>query len=364
VTAADKAHNSPRHVLDARRDPNSWDRFKAGPRRQRLVLLRMHQTLQPTACPAAAPASCWEDPCGRSSPARPYLRLTPHRHRPAVGRRATRSDRWGSCRAEAGPWLDRAAQQDHLKREVGRTPPKPRFLTRNASMFAGEATTEFQGRATSRAGNEELLLDPPLQDGSQRGSGSLQSPRIEIEHIPPHPDAHVPRMLGLHHTRHGPTPDRSLSRRPIGISDEPCLTLKNCPQPQQTPCQRRPTRLPIHGHQEHHGRTPRSPGKSRQAPQKPSSAPSPWRRQPLYEDVKRTVAKGIVTRRPTVAATALSLAVRRPVWQQAAPAKPPAQGQNLQQTAPPTCFEASSGLRRPACATTWTRRNTSTLCSA
>jgi len=51
-------------------------------------------------CPAAAPASCWEDPCGRSSPARAYLRADAHRHRPGgCGRRGYAERSMGICRA-------------------------------------------------------------------------------------------------------------------------------------------------------------------------------------------------------------------------------------------------------------------------
>ena len=45
VTAADKAHNARDMVLDARRDPASWDRFKAGLDGTAWYLLRIHQTL-------------------------------------------------------------------------------------------------------------------------------------------------------------------------------------------------------------------------------------------------------------------------------------------------------------------------------
>jgi hypothetical protein len=45
VTAADKAHNSRDMVLDARRDPSSWVRFKAGLDGTAWYLLRIHQTL-------------------------------------------------------------------------------------------------------------------------------------------------------------------------------------------------------------------------------------------------------------------------------------------------------------------------------
>jgi (p)ppGpp synthase/HD superfamily hydrolase len=45
VTAADKAHNARDMVLDARRDPGSWDRFKAGLDGTAWYLLRIHQSL-------------------------------------------------------------------------------------------------------------------------------------------------------------------------------------------------------------------------------------------------------------------------------------------------------------------------------
>ena len=45
VTAADKAHNARDMVLDARRDPHSWERFNAGLEGTAWYLLRIHQTL-------------------------------------------------------------------------------------------------------------------------------------------------------------------------------------------------------------------------------------------------------------------------------------------------------------------------------
>ncbi|MCP9826978.1 HD domain-containing protein [Synechococcus sp. L2F] len=45
VTAADKAHNARDQVLDGRRDPASWDRFKAGLDGTAWYLLRIHQIL-------------------------------------------------------------------------------------------------------------------------------------------------------------------------------------------------------------------------------------------------------------------------------------------------------------------------------
>ena len=45
VTAADKAHNARDLVLDARRDPSSWERFTAGLVGSAWYLLRIHQTL-------------------------------------------------------------------------------------------------------------------------------------------------------------------------------------------------------------------------------------------------------------------------------------------------------------------------------
>jgi len=45
VTAADKAHNARDMVLDARRDPGSWERFNAGLEGTAWYLLRIHQTL-------------------------------------------------------------------------------------------------------------------------------------------------------------------------------------------------------------------------------------------------------------------------------------------------------------------------------
>jgi (p)ppGpp synthase/HD superfamily hydrolase len=45
VTAAVKAHNARKMMLDGRRDPGSWDRFKAGLDGTAWYLLRIHQTL-------------------------------------------------------------------------------------------------------------------------------------------------------------------------------------------------------------------------------------------------------------------------------------------------------------------------------
>ncbi|CAK6695361.1 HD domain-containing protein [Synechococcus sp. CBW1107] len=45
VTAADKAHNARDMVLDARRDPRSWERFNAGLEGTAWYLLRINQTL-------------------------------------------------------------------------------------------------------------------------------------------------------------------------------------------------------------------------------------------------------------------------------------------------------------------------------
>ncbi len=45
VTAADKAHNARDMVLDARRNPSSWERFNAGIDGTAWYLLRIHQAL-------------------------------------------------------------------------------------------------------------------------------------------------------------------------------------------------------------------------------------------------------------------------------------------------------------------------------
>ncbi|MGL6133995.1 MAG: HD domain-containing protein [Prochlorococcaceae cyanobacterium] len=45
VTAADKAHNARDMVLDARRNPGSWERFNAGLDGTAWYLLRIYQTL-------------------------------------------------------------------------------------------------------------------------------------------------------------------------------------------------------------------------------------------------------------------------------------------------------------------------------
>ncbi|TVS02606.1 MAG: bifunctional (p)ppGpp synthetase/guanosine-3',5'-bis(diphosphate) 3'-pyrophosphohydrolase [Cyanobium sp. PLM2.Bin73] len=46
VSAADKAHNARDQMLDARRDPESWSRFKAGIDGTAWYQLRIHQTLK------------------------------------------------------------------------------------------------------------------------------------------------------------------------------------------------------------------------------------------------------------------------------------------------------------------------------
>ncbi|APD49170.1 phosphohydrolase [Synechococcus sp. SynAce01] len=83
VTAADKAHNARDMVLDARRDPNSWDRFKAGLDGSAWYLLRMHQTLS-----HRLPGSRSSELLGRSVreilASEAYLRLTPTGIAPAV----------------------------------------------------------------------------------------------------------------------------------------------------------------------------------------------------------------------------------------------------------------------------------------
>jgi hypothetical protein len=45
VTAADKARNARDMVLDARRNPRSWERFNAGLEGTAWYLLRIHQTV-------------------------------------------------------------------------------------------------------------------------------------------------------------------------------------------------------------------------------------------------------------------------------------------------------------------------------
>jgi (p)ppGpp synthase/HD superfamily hydrolase len=46
VSAADKAHNARDQMLDARRDPHTWDRFNAGIDGTAWYQLRIHQTLR------------------------------------------------------------------------------------------------------------------------------------------------------------------------------------------------------------------------------------------------------------------------------------------------------------------------------
>jgi (p)ppGpp synthase/HD superfamily hydrolase len=83
VTAADKAHNARDMVLDARRDPSSWERFNAGLDGTAWYLLRIHQTLS-----HRLPGSRSNELLGEAAKeilvSEPYRRLVPAGLAPAV----------------------------------------------------------------------------------------------------------------------------------------------------------------------------------------------------------------------------------------------------------------------------------------
>ena len=83
VTAADKAHNARDMVLDARRDPSSWERFKAGLDGTAWYLVRIHQTLS-----HRLPGSRSNEQLGEAVKkilaSEPYRRLVPAGLAPAV----------------------------------------------------------------------------------------------------------------------------------------------------------------------------------------------------------------------------------------------------------------------------------------
>ncbi len=71
VTAADKAHNARDMVLDARRDPDSWEHFNAGIDGTDWYLLRIHQTLI-SGVPGVPPAAD-----ARRDRGRPRIEIAP-----------------------------------------------------------------------------------------------------------------------------------------------------------------------------------------------------------------------------------------------------------------------------------------------
>jgi len=75
----------------------------------------------------------------------------------------------GKLRAEAGHWLDRAAQQESPEERGDVFPTrKAKFLTENASMR--EATTGSKGRATSRAAQTKAAVSSASESGSSARS--------------------------------------------------------------------------------------------------------------------------------------------------------------------------------------------------
>ncbi len=83
VTAADKAHNARDQVLDARRDPGSWERFKAGLDGTAWYLLRIHQTLSHR-LPASRSNELLGDAVKEIHASEAYQRIVPHGIAPAV----------------------------------------------------------------------------------------------------------------------------------------------------------------------------------------------------------------------------------------------------------------------------------------
>jgi len=122
------------------RSKNSWDQaYKGGLGRRAWLLLRHgDQTLSHRLPGSRSGAAGKIRACGDSSPARPTLRLTTHRHRAPADWRVGGGLRGAIvrqfCRAAGlGPGLiERAA--GYLREELDVFHPKPRFLTENASM--------------------------------------------------------------------------------------------------------------------------------------------------------------------------------------------------------------------------------------
>ncbi len=83
VTAADKAHNARDQVLDARRDPHSWARFRAGLDGTAWYLLRIHQTLSHR-LPASRSNELLGEAVKEILSSEAYRRIVPHGIAPAV----------------------------------------------------------------------------------------------------------------------------------------------------------------------------------------------------------------------------------------------------------------------------------------
>ncbi len=83
VTAADKAHNALDQVLDGRRDPNIWERFRAGLDGTAWYLLRIHQTLSHR-LPASRSTELLGEAVKEILASEAYRRIVPHGIAPAV----------------------------------------------------------------------------------------------------------------------------------------------------------------------------------------------------------------------------------------------------------------------------------------
>jgi len=83
VTAADKAHNARDQVLDGRRDPASWDRFKAGLDGTAWYLLQIHQTLSHR-LPGSRSNELLGEAVNEILTSEAYGRLVPHGVAPAA----------------------------------------------------------------------------------------------------------------------------------------------------------------------------------------------------------------------------------------------------------------------------------------
>jgi hypothetical protein len=83
VTAADKAHNARDLVLDARSNPNDWERFTAGLEGSAWYLLRVQQALSHR-LPECRSTALLAEAVQELLSSEPYRRLVPHGIAPAV----------------------------------------------------------------------------------------------------------------------------------------------------------------------------------------------------------------------------------------------------------------------------------------
>jgi hypothetical protein len=88
VTAADKAHNARDLVLDARSNPNDWERFTAGLEGSAWYLLRVQQALSHR-LPESRSTALLAEAVQELLSSEPYRRLVPHGIAPAVWPPAT-----------------------------------------------------------------------------------------------------------------------------------------------------------------------------------------------------------------------------------------------------------------------------------